>query len=557
MAAAALGMSHVRGIGGCLVRRMLGMSSSSSAVIPGGSRGVAVALQQQQSAGYAAGASAAAEEWDVTASKAPVEVKLTKLLIDGELVDAVSGKTFPTVDPRTEEVIAQVAEGDEEDVNRAVRAARKAFDEGPWPKMPASQRGEILFKYADLLEQHTEELAGLETLDSGKIYEQVRYTELPLFYKHFRYYAGWADKIYGQTIPADGPFMQYTLHEPIGVVGQIIPWNFPLVMFCWKVAPALAAGNCVVLKTAEQTPLSAILAGKLALEAGIPPGVLNIISGFGPTAGAAIANHMDIDKVAFTGSTEVGKLVMASAARSNLKQVTLELGGKSPVIICENADVDKAVELSHSALFFNQGQCCAAGSRTFVHESHYEEFVEKSKARALQRVVGDPFKAGVDHGPQVDKNQFEKILNYITHGEQQGATLLTGGARFGTKGFYIKPTVFSDVDDDMKIFTEEIFGPVQSISKFKTLEEVVRRANNTTYGLAAGVFTRDLDIANTVSRGLRAGTVWINCYNNFDATMPFGGYKQSGIGREKGSYALENYTQVKAVVTPLHDAAWL
>lgn len=305
MAAAALGMSHVRGIGGCLVRRMLGMSSSSSGVIPGGfggSRGVAVALQQQQSAGYAAGASAAAEEWDVTASKAPVEVKFTKLLIDGELVNAVSGKTFPTIDPRTEEVIAQVAEGDEEDVNRAVRAARKAFDEGPWPKMPASRRGEILFKYADLLEQHTEELAGLETLDSGKVYEQVRYTELPLFYKHFRYYAGWADKIYGQTIPADGPFMQYTLHEPIGVVGQIIPWNFPLVMFCWKVAPALAAGNCVVLKTAEQTPLSAILAGKLALEAGIPPGVLNIISGFGPTAGAAIANHMDIDKVAFTGT---------------------------------------------------------------------------------------------------------------------------------------------------------------------------------------------------------------------------------------------------------------
>ncbi len=281
------------------------MSSSSSGVIPGGfggSRGVAVALQQQQSAGYAAGASAAAEEWDVTASKAPVEVKFTKLLIDGELVNAVSGKTFPTIDPRTEEVIAQVAEGDEEDVNRAVRAARKAFDEGPWPKMPASRRGEILFKYADLLEQHTEELAGLETLDSGKVYEQVRYTELPLFYKHFRYYAGWADKIYGQTIPADGPFMQYTLHEPIGVVGQIIPWNFPLVMFCWKVAPALAAGNCVVLKTAEQTPLSAILAGKLALEAGIPPGVLNIISGFGPTAGAAIANHMDIDKVAFTGT---------------------------------------------------------------------------------------------------------------------------------------------------------------------------------------------------------------------------------------------------------------
>lgn len=502
------------------------------------------------------GAAAAAEELE-NPIKPPVDVKLTKLLIDGEFVDAASGKTFPTIDPRSEHVIAEVAEGDVEDVNRAVRAARKAFDHGPWPKMPAHLRGEILFKYAELLDQHADELAALETMDSGKPYEQARFGELPIVSRQFRYFAGWADKIFGTTGPSEGGHAVQTLHEPIGVVGQIIPWNFPLVMYCWKVAPALAAGNCVVLKTAEQTPLSAILAGKLALEAGIPPGVLNIVSGFGPTAGAAIAEHMDIDKVAFTGSTEVGKLVMGAAARSNLKAVTLELGGKSPMIICEDADVDAAVELAHFALFFNMGQCCAAGSRTFVHESIYDEFVEKSKIRALKRVVGDPFRSGVEQGPQVDKDQFQKVLSFIQSGQEQGATLLTGGARLGSKGYYIKPTVFTDVKEGMKIFDEEIFGPVQSIAKFKTLDEVVQRANNTVYGLAAGIFSNNLNTVNTLSRALRAGTIWVNCYDVFDATIPFGGYKQSGLGREKGKYALESYTQVKAVVTPLHNPAWL
>jgi len=503
------------------------------------------------------GAAAAAVEQIDNPSKAPVDVKLTKLLIDGEFVDAASGKTFPTIDPRSEQVIAEVAEGDAEDINRAVRAARKAFDHGPWPKMPAYQRGEIIRKYADLLEQNAEELAGLETLDSGKPFEQVLHAELPLAFKHFRYYAGWADKIFGQTGPTDGAYALQTLHEPIGVVGQIIPWNFPMVMYAWKVAPALAAGNTVVLKTAEQTPLSAILAGKLALEAGIPPGVLNIVSGFGPTAGGSLAEHMDVDKVAFTGSTEVGKLVMGAAARSNLKPVTLELGGKSPMIICADADVDQAVELAHFALFFNMGQCCCAGSRTFVHESIYDEFVEKSKARALKRVVGDPFMSGVEQGPQVDKDQFHKVLGFIESGRDQGANLLTGGGRLGQKGYYIKPTIFTDVKEGMKIFDEEIFGPVQSIAKFSTLDEVVQRANNTVYGLAAGIFSNNLNTVNTLSRALRAGTIWVNCFDVFDAAIPFGGFKQSGIGREKGQYALHNYTQVKAVVTPLQNPAWL
>ncbi|KAJ7539012.1 hypothetical protein O6H91_11G073100 [Diphasiastrum complanatum] len=489
--------------------------------------------------------------------KAPVEVQHTKLLINGEFVDALSGKTFPTLDPRTEEVIANVAEGDQEDVNRAVKAAREAFDKGPWPRMSSYERSKIIYRYADLLEKYNDELAALETLDSGKTFEQASVVEIPLVTRTFRYFAGWADKIQGLTIPTDGAYHAYTFHEPIGVVGQIVPWNFPLVMYAWKVAPALACGNTIVLKTAEQTPLSSILAGKLALEAGLPPGVLNIISGYGPTAGAAIANHMDIDKVAFTGSTNVGKIIMKAAADSNLKPVTLELGGKSPFIICEDADVDQAVELSHFALFFNQGQCCCAGSRTFVHESIYDEYVEKAKERALKRVVGDPFKIGVEQGPQVDKEQFDRILGYVEAGQQEGARLVTGGARFGSKGYYIKPTIFADVQDEMRICREEIFGPVQAVTKFRTLEEAVTRANNSKYGLAAGVFTQNLDTANTLSRALRAGTVWINCYDIFDAAIPFGGYKMSGLGREKGEYVLKNYTQVKAVVTPLTNPAWL
>ncbi|MCO5576519.1 hypothetical protein L7F22_030330 [Adiantum nelumboides] len=489
--------------------------------------------------------------------KPSISIGLTNLLIDGKFVDAASGKTFPTIDPRTEEVIAHVAEGDLEDVNRAVKAARKAFDKGPWPKMTAYQRSKVLLDFADKVEQHADELATLESLDSGKPYQQSRHIEVPMMARLFRYYAGWADKIHGLTLPADGAYSVQTLHEPIGVAGQIIPWNFPLLMFSWKVGPALACGNTVVLKTAEQTPLSALLAGKLFLEAGLPEGVLNIVSGFGPTAGAAIASHMDIDKLAFTGSTEIGKIVSQAAAASNLKPVTLELGGKSPFIITEDSDIDHAVELSHFALFFNQGQCCCAGSRTFVQESIYDEFLEKAKARALRRVVGDPFQKGVEQGPQVSDEQFDKVMGYIKLGQEEGARLLTGGERFGNKGYYIKPTVFADVQDGMTISKEEIFGPVQSITKYKKLSEVIERANASPYGLAAGVFTKNLDTANTLSRALRAGTVWINCFDVFDAAIPFGGYKLSGHGREKGVYSLNNYLQVKAVVSPIKDPAWL
>ncbi|XWS60714.1 hypothetical protein CRYUN_Cryun07bG0059400 [Craigia yunnanensis] len=457
----------------------------------------------------------------------PVQISYTQNLIDGKFVDAASGKTFPTYDPRTGEVIAHVAEGDAEDINRAVAAARKAFGEGPWPKMTPYERSRILLRFADLVEKHSEELAALETWNNGKPHEQAAKSELPLLIRLFHYYAGWADKIHGLTVPADGPHHVQTLHEPIGVAGQIIPWNFPLIMFAWKVGPALACGNTIVLKTAEQTPLTALYVAKLFHE------------------------------VAFTGSTDTGKIVLELAAKSNLKPVTLELGGKSPFIVCKDADVDKAVELAHFALFFNQGQCCCAGSRTFVHERVYDEFLEKAKARALRRVVGDPFKKGVEQGPQIDSEQFEKVLRYIRSGIDSNATLECGGDRLGTRGYFIQPTVFSNVTDDMLIAKDEIFGPVQSILKFKDLDEVIRRANTSRYGLAAGVFTKNIDTANTLTRALRAGTVWINCFDVFDAAIPFGGYKMSGIGREKGIYSLHNYLQVKAVVTPLKNPAWL
>ncbi|KAF7809282.1 aldehyde dehydrogenase family 2 member B7, mitochondrial-like [Senna tora] len=513
---------------------------------------------------YSTTAAAAIEE----PIKPKVQVEYTQLLIDGKFVDSASGKTFPTLDPRTGEVIAHVAEGDHEDVDRAVVAARKAFDEGPWPRMTAYERQKILLRAADLIEKHNDELATLETWDNGKPYAQAAQIEVPMLVRLIRYYAGWTDKIHGLTVPADGPHHVQTLHEPIGVAGQIIPWNFPLLMFAWKIGPALACGNTVVMKTAEQTPLSALYAAKLFHEAGLPPGVLNVVSGFGPTAGAAIASHMDIDKalavysvlevkLAFTGSTSTGKVVLELAAKSNLKPVTLELGGKSPFIVCEDADIDQAVELAHFALFFNQGQCCCAGSRTFVHESVYDEFIEKAKARALKRSVGDPFKGGIEQGPQIDSEQFEKILKYIRSGVEGGATLETGGERHGDKGFYIKPTVFTNVEDNMLIAKDEIFGPVQSILKFRDIDEVIRRANSTRYGLAAGVFTKSLATANLLTRALRVGTVWVNCFDTFDAAIPFGGYKMSGQGREKGIYSLRNYLQVKAVVSPLEKPAWL
>ncbi|XP_042396039.1 benzaldehyde dehydrogenase, mitochondrial-like [Zingiber officinale] len=483
----------------------------------------------------------------------PVQVNYTQLLINGDFVDSASGKTFPTLDPRTGEVIAHVAEGDAEDINRAVIAARKAFDEGPWPKMTGYERSCILNRFADLIEKHNDEIAALESWDSGKPYQQSYRSEIPTVARLMRYYAGWADKIHGLIVPADSQHHVQVLHEPIGVAGQIIPWNFPLLMYAWKVGPALACGNTIVLKTAEQTPLSALYVSKLLLEAGLPAGVLNVISGFGPTAGAAIASHMDVDKLAFTGSTDTGKIVLELSAKSNLKPVTLELGGKSPMIIMDDADIDRAVALAHVALFFNQGQCCSAGSRTFVHERIYDEFVEKAKARALKRIVGDPFKKGVEQGPQIDEEQFSKILRYIKSGIDSGATLVTGGDRIGNKGYYIQPTIFSDVQDEMKIAQDEIFGPVQSILKFRDLNEVIRRANASRYGLAAGVVTKNIDTANTLMRALRAGSVWINCFDVAGAAIPFGGYKMSGHGRERGIDSLMNYLQVKAVVTPLKE----
>ncbi len=487
-----------------------------------------------------------------TVTERKIKVGPTQLLINNEWVNAESGKTFDTIDPATGDVIAKVAEADAADVNKAVKAARAAFEPGSkWRKMSATKRGELMNRLADLIERNAEDLAKLESLDNGKPYAVAKAADLPLTTMCYRYYAGWADKIHGKTIPINGPYFCYTRHEPVGVCGQIIPWNFPLLMQAWKLGPALACGCTVVLKPAEQTPLTALRVAELAIEAGFPPGVLNVLPGYGPTAGAAIAGHYDVDKVAFTGSTEVGKLVMEAAAKSNLKRVTLELGGKSPNIVFADADMDAAIEGAHFALFFNQGQCCCAGSRLFVEERVYDEFVAKSVERAKKRTVGDPFDPNTEQGPQVDKDQFDKVMGYINSGKKDGAKLLTGGGRKGEKGFFIEPTVFADVQDEMKIAQEEIFGPVMSIIKFKDLNEVITRANKSMYGLAAAVWTKDISKAHAIANGVRAGTVWVNCYDVFDAAAPFGGYKQSGIGRELGEYGLANYTEVKTVTVKL------
>ncbi len=479
-------------------------------------------------------------------------IKQTKILIDNKWVDSVSGKTFETINPATGEVIAKVAEADAADVDLAVKAARRAFhSKAAWRRMSGSERGKLLNRLADLIEKNIDELSTLESLDNGKPKHVARTADLPLVIACYRYYAGWADKIQGKTIPVNGDYFCYTRHEPVGVVGQIIPWNFPLLMQAWKLAPALACGNTVVLKAAEQTPLSALRVGELIIEAGFPEGVVNILPGYGPTAGAAIARHMDVDKVAFTGSTEVGHLIMKAAADTNLKRVTLELGGKSPNIVFADADMNEAVEGSHFALFFNQGQCCCAGSRAFVEEKVYDEFVERSAERAKRRRVGDPLNRETEQGPQVDNEQFRKVLSYIEAGKQEGAKLMSGGERVGDRGYFVAPTVFSDVKDEMKIAQEEIFGPVMSIMKFKDMDELVDRANRTIYGLAAAVWTRDIGKALHVANNVRAGTVWVNCYDVFDAGAPFGGFKQSGIGRELGEYGLQQYSEIKTVTVKL------
>ncbi len=483
--------------------------------------------------------------------KHEIPISATKLLINNRWIPSASGKTFATINPSTGEEICQIAEADRADVDKAVAAARAAFEHGPWRKATASERGRLLHRLADLIETHADELARLEALDNGKPVAVARAVDVPKTVGCYRYFAGWADKIQGKTIPIDGNFFCYTRHEPVGVVGQIIPWNFPMLMQAWKLAPALATGNTVVLKPAEQTPLTALRIGELIVEAGFPEGVVNLLPGYGPTAGAAIANHMDVDKIAFTGSTEVGHLVMEAAAKSNLKRVTLELGGKSPNIVFGDVDLDEAVEGAHFGLFFNHGQCCCAGSRVFVEQKIYDQFVEKSSARARNRTVGDPFDPKTEQGPQVDEAQFDKVMGYIESGKREGAHMVCGGERVGDRGYFVQPTVFADVQDDMAIAREEIFGPVMSIIPFKSVDEVVERANRTTYGLAAAVWTRDITKAHAIADRVRAGTVWVNCYNVLDTRAPFGGFKQSGIGRELGEYGLQQYTEVKTVTIKL------
>jgi len=487
----------------------------------------------------------------LTPPKEEQAISATKLLINNRWVSSQSGKTFATINPATGEEICQVAEADAADVDKAVSAARAAFEHGPWRKTMASERGRMLHRLADLIEKHADELARIESLDNGKPVSVAKAVDVAATVGCYRYFAGWADKVHGKTIPINGDFFCYTRHEPVGVVGQIIPWNFPMLMQAWKLAPALATGNTVVMKPAEQTPLSALRIGELILEAGFPEGVVNLLPGFGPTAGAALANHMDVDKIAFTGSTEVGHLIMEAAAKSNLKRVTLELGGKSPNIICADTDLDEAVEGAHFGLFFNHGQCCCAGSRVFVEDKIYDRFVDKSGQRANKRKVGDPFDPATEQGPQVDQAQFDKVMGYIESGRSEGADLVCGGSRVGDRGYFIQPTVFADVRDEMKIAREEIFGPVMSIIPFQSLDDVVARANRTTYGLAAAVWTRDIKKAHAVADSLRAGTVWVNCYNVLDTRAPFGGFKQSGIGRELGEYGLQQYTEVKTVTVKL------
>jgi len=478
-----------------------------------------------------------------------------QMFIDGQWTDAASGKTFETPNPATGETLARVAEGDAEDINRAVSAARRAFD-GEWSRLTPSDRGRIIWRIGDLILEHAEELAQLESLDNGKPYAVALGADVPLAADLFHYMAGWATKINGQTIDISVPYMpganfhSYTLREPIGVVGQIIPWNFPLLMAAWKLGPALTTGCTVVLKPAEQTPLTALRLAELIAEAGVPAGVVNVVPGFGETAGAALASHYGVDKVAFTGSTEVGKLIVAAAGATNLKKLTLELGGKSPNIVFDDAE-DAAVEGAANAIFFNHGQCCVAGSRLFVQQSRFDEVVDGVAEIAKSIKLGAGMEPGTQMGPLVSSEQFDRVSGFLESGRSDGATALAGGGRFGDRGYFIEPTVLTNTRPDMKVVKEEIFGPVVVAAPFSSLDEIAAEANDSEYGLGAGIWTRDISKAHALAKKLRAGTVWINCYNVFDASLPFGGYKQSGWGREMGQEVLHNYTEVKAVTAQL------
>ncbi len=477
-----------------------------------------------------------------------------KMLVDGKLVGAVSGKSFAVYNPASGTVIANVPEADKEDVDLAVAAARRAFDERRWSSLSPSQRGRMLWQLADLIERDLEELAELESVDNGKPYSVARVADLPLAVDMFRYMAGWATKITGSNLALSlpGEYLSYTRREPVGVVGQIIPWNFPLLMAAWKLAPALAAGCTVVLKAAEQTPLSALRLAELVEEAGIPAGVVNILTGFGETAGAALAAHPDVDKVAFTGSTEVGKLIVQAAA-GNLKKVSLELGGKSPAIILPDADLDLAIAGAANAIFFNHGQCCCAGSRLYAHKSVYDKVVAGVADIAGKIRVGPGLDPETEMGPLVSDEQFARVTSYIEDGRQSGARVAVGGNRVGNLGYFVAPTVLENTNPEMKVVREEIFGPVVCAQPFDDddLDRIAAQANDTIYGLAASVWTRDGGTAHKLANRIRSGTVWINCHNVFDASLPFGGYKQSGWGREMGEEVFHNYTEIKAVTAAL------
>ncbi|XP_041988578.1 aldehyde dehydrogenase X, mitochondrial-like [Aricia agestis] len=483
---------------------------------------------------------------------AKVDIKYTKLFINNEWVDSVSKKTFPTINPHDESVITQVAEGDKADIDLAVNAAVKAFHRySEWRTMDASQRGRLLNKLADLMERDSEYLGKLETLDCGKPVKTAT-GEAVWSAQVVRYFAGKADKIHGNTIPADGPVISMTMKEPVGVCGQIIPWNYPIPMFVWKIAPALAAGCTIIVKPAEQTPLTALAMAALVKEAGFPPGVVNVVPGYGPTAGAALTSHPKVDKVAFTGSTEVGRIIMTAASQVNLKRVTLELGGKSPLVIFNDADIDMAAEIAHDAAFANGGQCCVAATRTYVQSGIYDKFVAKAAEVAKKRAVGNPFD-DVHQGPQIDDEMFNKVMNYINIGKGE-ARCVAGGDRKGKSGYYIEPTVFADVKDNMKIAREEIFGPVQSILKFETFEEVLDRANDSNYGLGAGVITNDINLAMNFVKHARAGSLWVNMYNFVTPQTPFGGFRDSGLGRELGEDGIQQYLETKTVTISLPKA---
>ncbi|KMO42777.1 betaine-aldehyde dehydrogenase [Methylobacterium variabile] len=497
-----------------------------------------------------------------TAPAIPAEIRTWlsrehRLLIDGQWVPAQSGKTFEVTDPATGEVVARVAEGDAADIDRAVKAARRAFESGPWARMTPSARGRLLHRIGDLILEHADELAAIEAIDNGKPKSVAKAADVTLAADMFHYMSGWATKIEGKSIPISAlaapsaDYFSVTRPEPVGVVGQIIPWNFPLLMAAWKLAPALTTGCTVVLKVAEETPLSALRLGELLLEAGLPDGVVNIIAGFGETAGAALAAHPDVNKVAFTGSTEVGKLIVKAAAH-DLKRVSLELGGKSPNIILPDADLSLAIPGATAAVFFNHGQCCNAGSRLFVHRKLFDQVVEGIAAEAAKIKLGHGLSADTEMGPLVSSVQYERVTGFLDAGRREGARAVCGGQGLGGRGYFVPPTILVDTSPTMKVVREEIFGPVLVATPFDEVDDaLIAQANDTIYGLAAGVWGQDAGRAHQVANRLRAGSVWINCYHVFDAALPFGGYKQSGWGREMGQAVLSNYLETKAITQRL------